>query len=56
MKEKIKDELLDQLLSNYSKPEDLLGPHGLFSELRAIRRRHVLTLDKLPPSDGSQRE
>lgn len=34
MKDKIKDELLDQLLENYSKPEDLTGPDGLLSELK----------------------
>lgn len=34
MKDKIKDELLDQLLENYSKPEDLTGPDGLLNELK----------------------
>jgi len=34
MKDKIKDELLDQLLEDYSKPEDLTGPDGLLSELK----------------------
>ncbi|EDY82741.1 transposase, Mutator family [Verrucomicrobiia bacterium DG1235] len=34
MKDKIKDELLDQLLENYSKPEDLTGPDGLLTELK----------------------
>ena len=27
-------ELLDQLLSNYSKPEDLTGENGLFKQLK----------------------
>jgi len=34
MKPTIHDELLDQLLANYSKPEDLLGPEALFTELK----------------------
>ena len=34
MKPKIKDELLDELLKDYSNPEDLIGPEGLFSELK----------------------
>lgn len=34
MKPKIKDELLDELLKNYSTPEDLVGPEGLLSELK----------------------
>ena len=34
MKDKIKDQLLDQLLENYSKPEDLTGPDGLLTELK----------------------
>ena len=34
MKSKIKDELLDELLKNYSKPEDLIGPEGILTELK----------------------
>ena len=34
MKTKIKDELLDELLANYTGPEDLVGPEGLLSELK----------------------
>ena len=30
----IKDELLDQLLEGYQKPEDLLGEGGIFQELK----------------------
>jgi putative transposase len=30
----IKPELLDQLLSNYTKPEDLTGEDGLFRQLK----------------------
>jgi putative transposase len=30
----IKDELLDQLLEGYQKPEDLLGEDGIFQELK----------------------
>src|SRR5437660_12699930 len=33
MKEKIPKELLDQLLSGYSKPEDLTGADGLLKRL-----------------------
>lgn len=42
MKPKIQDELLDQLLANYSKPEDLLGPAGLFTELKKRLINRVL--------------
>jgi putative transposase len=34
MKPTIKDELLDELLANYSQPGDLLGPDGLLTELK----------------------
>ena len=34
MKPEIKDELLDELLKNYTSPEDLMGPEGLFAELK----------------------
>ena len=30
----ITPELLDQLLANYTKPEDLLGEEGLFKQLK----------------------
>jgi putative transposase len=30
----ITPELLDQLLANYSKPEDLTGENGLFKQLK----------------------
>ena len=30
----IKDELLDELLADYEKPEDLLGKDGVFQELK----------------------
>jgi putative transposase len=42
MKPTIEDELLDQLLANYSKPEDLLGPEGLFTELKKRLINRVL--------------
>ena len=42
MRPKIQDELLDQLLANYSKPEDLLGPEGLFTELKKRLINRVL--------------
>lgn len=29
MKDKIKEELLDELLKDYKSPEDLIGPEGL---------------------------
>lgn len=34
MKAKIKDELLDELLKDYSNPEDLTGPDGILNELK----------------------
>jgi putative transposase len=34
MKTEIKEELLDELLANYSGPEDLVGPDGLLNELK----------------------
>ena len=34
MKPTIKDELLDELLEHYNKPEDLTGPEGILSELK----------------------
>jgi putative transposase len=37
---KVKDELLDELLANYQKPEDLIGENGLLKELtRALVER-----------------
>lgn len=34
MKPKIKDELLDELLKNYTNPKDLIGPQGILTELK----------------------
>lgn len=34
MTHKIKEELLDELLANYTGPEDLVGPDGLLTELK----------------------
>jgi putative transposase len=34
MKQKISDELLDELLKNYRNPEDLTGPEGLLTQLK----------------------
>lgn len=42
MKTEIKDELLDELLIGYSGPEDLLGPGGLFTELKKRLINRVL--------------
>jgi len=42
MKKEIKEELLDELLSNYEKPEDLTGPEGLFTELKRRLLNRVL--------------
>lgn len=42
MKPTIKDELLDELLKNYSQPADLLGPHGLLTELKKRLINRVL--------------
>jgi putative transposase len=33
-KDKIRDELLDELLKDYKNPEDLLGKNGIFAELK----------------------
>src|SRR5438309_7091598 len=33
MKRRIRKELLDELLANYEKPEDLTGPDGLLKQL-----------------------
>ena len=33
MKTTIEDKLIDQLLANYRKPEDLTGPEGLCAEV-----------------------
>jgi putative transposase len=42
MKPEIKDELLDELLKNYSQPGDLLGPDGLLTELKKRLINRVL--------------
>ena len=42
MKNKIKEELLDQLLEGYSSPEDLIGPDGLLTELKKRLINRVL--------------
>lgn len=42
MKKEIKEELLDELLSNYKNPEDLLGPDGLLTELKRRLINRVL--------------
>ena len=42
MKPKITDELLDELLKNYSQPGDLLGPDGLLTELKKRLINRVL--------------
>lgn len=42
MKPAIKDELLDELLKNYSQPSDLLGPDGLLTELKKRLINRVL--------------
>lgn len=42
MKPTIKDELLDELLANYSQPGDLLGPDGLLTELKRRLINRVL--------------
>ena len=42
MKPTIKDELLDELLKNYSQPSDLLGPDGLLTELKMRLINRVL--------------
>lgn len=34
MKSEIKEELLDELLTNYTGPDDLVGPDGLLTELK----------------------
>jgi hypothetical protein len=42
MKPKITNELLDELLKNYSQPGDLLGPEGLLTELKKRLINRVL--------------
>ena len=42
MKTTIEDKLIDQLLANYRKPEDLTGPEGLFTELKKRLINRVL--------------
>ena len=42
MKQKIKDEILDQLLADYHKRENLIGPDGLFTELKKRMINRVL--------------
>jgi len=42
MKQKIKVEILDQLLADYRKPEDLIGPDGRFTELKKCLINRVL--------------
>ena len=42
MKPDIKEELLDELLKNYRGPEDLLGPEGLFTQLKKRLINRVL--------------
>ena len=42
MKPAIKDELLDELLKDYSQPADLLGPDGLLTELKKRLINRVL--------------
>lgn len=41
----IAPELLDQLLANYSKPEDLLGEEGLFKQLKKALIERALGAD-----------
>ena len=47
----IKDELLDQLLEGYQKPEDLLGEDGIFQELKKALVEKALGAE-LTPSSG----
>ena len=42
MKPTIKEELLDELLANYTQPDDLLGPDGLLTELKKRLINRVL--------------
>ena len=46
----ISDELLDQLLTGYEKPSDLLGDNGILKQLtkRAIERIMNAEMDYLP--------
>lgn len=38
----IEDKLIDQMLANYRKPEDLIGPEGLVTELKKRLINRVL--------------
>jgi putative transposase len=63
MKSPIKDELLDELLKNYTEPGDLLGPNGLLTELKKRLINRVLESEltthlgyekhEAPPEDTS---
>ncbi len=44
----ITPELLDQLLANYTKPEDLTGENGLFKQLKRA------LIERLRPSEVGQ--
>ena len=45
-----KKELLDELLKNYKKPEDLLGENGLLKQLKkAIVERALGSVNKILP-------
>ncbi len=40
----IRPELLDELLADYEKPDDLLGEDGLFKQLKAVLLERALDL------------
>jgi hypothetical protein len=46
----ITPELLDQLLANYSRPEDLTGENGLFKQLKKALIERALGADRIAVS------
>ena len=49
MKDKIKDELHNQVLENYRKPENLAGPDGLLSEMKRRLINRVMDAEFTTP-------
>ena len=43
----ITPELLDQLLANYEKPEDLTGANGLFKQLKCLSWKFLNRMNHL---------
>ena len=54
----IDNELIDNLLKDYQKPEDLIGENGLLKELtkRLLERAMAVFPDGKPPTDRQRRQ